>query len=373
MTWYGQPPSDDPTTAYATPGWPPPAGYEPPPPPPGYGAPSAGYGSSSGYGAASSEPSTSSVRVGPPPPAGYARQPRSGYEAPSYGPSTTAGWTGSAGEHRAVAGPTPPATPNRALRVIGGAVVVALSLTAGVVGGTLASDTGDGGTRAGSGATPVAAEAGTGIDVGAVVEALRPSVVSIETVVGQGQGPFAQQGRGAGTGVVIDDSGHIITNAHVVNGASSVTVTLPGVTEARPATVVGGDVSADIAVLRVDDMSGLTPVTTAPSDEIAVGDEVVAIGNALALEGGLTVTQGIVSALDRSIETESGTLPGLIQTDAAISSGNSGGALVDRHGRVVGINTAVATSSATTAASNIGFAISIDQALATADGIIRGG
>jgi putative serine protease PepD len=99
----------------------------------------------------------------------------------------------------------------------------------------------------------------------------------------------------------------------------------------------------------------------------------VAIGNALALEGGPTVTEGIVSALDRSISTESGTLTGLIQTDAAISSGNSGGPLVDAYGEVVGVNTAVASSGGGVEASNIGFVISIDRALEVARRLIEQG
>ena len=97
-----------------------------------------------------------------------------------------------------------------------------------------------------------------------------------------------------------------------------------------------------------------------------MGDDVVAIGNALALEGGPTVTRGIVSALNRTIEDESGSLSGLIQTDAAISSGNSGGPLVNAAGQVVGLNTAVATSSQSVSAENIGFAIPINQALQVA-------
>jgi S1-C subfamily serine protease len=106
---------------------------------------------------------------------------------------------------------------------------------------------------------------------------------------------------------------------------------------------------------------------------VQVGDEVVAIGNALALEGGPTVTEGIVSALDRSITTGSGTLTGLIQTDAAISSGNSGGPLVDAYGEVVGVNTAVAASGGGVEASNIGFVISIDRALEVARQLIDEG
>ena len=101
-----------------------------------------------------------------------------------------------------------------------------------------------------------------------------------------------------------------------------------------------------------------------------MGDVVLAIGNALALEGGMSVTQGIVSALDRTIETETGTLTGLVQTDAAISSGNSGGALVNAAGEVVGINTAVAASYGSVTASNIGFAIAIDDALTVASALI---
>jgi S1-C subfamily serine protease len=127
---------------------------------------------------------------------------------------------------------------------------------------------------------------------------------------------------------------------------------------AREATLVGADTSADIAVVQVDP-TGLVAADLATSTA-AVGDDVVAIGNALALEGGLTVTEGIVSALDRSIDTSSGTLHGLLQTDAAISSGNSGGPLVNAQGQVIGMNTAVATSSGSVSASNIGFAISID-------------
>jgi putative serine protease PepD len=103
---------------------------------------------------------------------------------------------------------------------------------------------------------------------------------------------------------------------------------------------------------------------------LAVGDEVVAVGNALALEGDMTVTTGIVSALDRSLDTASGTLTDLVQTDAAISSGNSGGPLVDTDGRVVGINTAVATSGGGRQATNVGFAISIDHALDVAEALV---
>ena len=138
------------------------------------------------------------------------------------------------------------------------------------------------------------------------------------------------------------------------------------------AEVVGVDTDADIAVLQVADHDGLRAATFSQKG-VQVGDQVVAIGNALALEGGPTVTEGIVSALDRSITTESGTLTGLIQTDAAISSGNSGGPLVDAYGQVVGVNTAVASSGGGVEASNIGFVISIDRALEVARQLIDQG
>jgi putative serine protease PepD len=217
-------------------------------------------------------------------------------------------------------------------------------------------------------ATPASAVQldGDTMDATAVVSSLSSSVVSIETKITARQGPFVQEGEGAGTGIVLDDQGHILTNAHVVAGAESVTVTLAGETTARTATVVGSDADADVAVLKVDDTDGLVPADLGDSSALQVGDDVIAIGNALALEGGMTVTEGIVSALDRQITTEEGSLGGLIQTDAAISSGNSGGPLVNAAGQVVGMNTAVASSSGTVAASNIGFVIPIDTAASVA-------
>jgi S1-C subfamily serine protease len=224
-------------------------------------------------------------------------------------------------------------------------------------------------------APPPAAEAvptalttsGGVIDVAAVVDAVQPSTVSITTSIFQRQGPFAGYAEGAGTGIVLDDEGHILTNAHVVADAETVTVTVNG--EERAATVLGGSLSDDIAVLQLDDPSGVVPATFASGD-VAVGDQVVAIGNALALDGGPTVTQGIISAVDRAIETEQGELSSLIQTDAAISSGNSGGPLADAAGEVVGVNTAVAASNGMQQASNIGFVIPIEQALALAERVI---
>ena len=116
--------------------------------------------------------------------------------------------------------------------------------------------------------------------------------------------------------------------------------------------------------IKIIGASGLTPASIGDSDSVAVGDDVVAIGNALDLEGGVTVTRGIISALDRSIDVENGQLSGLIQTDAAISSGNSGGPLVNAAGEIIGMNSAGAASSDSVTAENIGFAIAINHAMA---------
>ena len=203
------------------------------------------------------------------------------------------------------------------------------------------------------------------IDVEAVVGAVRKSVVRIQSQIVQDNGFFQQTGTAVGTGVIVSSDGYVVTNAHVVNGATSVVVTLDGQTQQRPARIVATDTSQDLAVLQIRGVSGLTPATFAATKTVQVGQDAVAIGEALALEGEPTVTRGIVSALGRSVQEDTGAnLSGMIQTDAAISSGNSGGPLVDAAGHVVGINTLVASSSDTTAANNIGFAIPSDHVLA---------
>jgi putative serine protease PepD len=161
---------------------------------------------------------------------------------------------------------------------------------------------------------------------------------------------------GAGTGMILTPDGEVLTNAHVVDGASSITVTLSGQSRSQPAELLGADPVADVALVKMNDVSHLPTVSLGSSGAAEVGDSVVAIGNALDLEGGLTVTKGIVSALDRTIGDEDETLQGLIQTDAAINPGNSGGPLVSAAGEVIGMNTAVAGD-----AQNIGFALAIDR------------
>jgi putative serine protease PepD len=248
--------------------------------------------------------------------------------------------------------------------------VVAVGTGAGFLGGRLAEADDTGSSGGVSAQANTVSFAGGTLDVGSAIAAVESSIVSVDTVTQVRRGRFTQSGAGAGTGVVIDSEGHILTNAHVVEGATSITITVNGETTARSATLVASDVAHDIAVLKVADSSDLVPAPFGSSADLVVGDDVLAIGNALALEGGMSVTQGIVSALDRTLETETGTLTGLVQTDAAISSGNSGGALVNAAGEVVGINTAVATGYGSVTASNIGFAIAIDDALTVASALI---
>ncbi|MGH9036103.1 MAG: S1C family serine protease, partial [Acidimicrobiia bacterium] len=159
---------------------------------------------------------------------------------------------------------------------------------------------------------------------------------------------------GQGSGIILTPDGEVLTNAHVVEGARTIRVTLFGENDSRAAELIGLDSGNDLALVRIQGASGLPAAELGSSASLAVGDDVVAVGNALGLRGDPSVTRGIVSGLGRSLDS----LTDLIQTDAAINPGNSGGPLVDAGGRVVGINTAVAGRGG----QNIGFAIPIDGA-----------
>ncbi|MCL4313755.1 MAG: trypsin-like peptidase domain-containing protein [Actinobacteria bacterium] len=183
-----------------------------------------------------------------------------------------------------------------------------------------------------------------------------------------------------GTGMIISPSGEVVTNNHVIAGATSISVTLMGHTHSMPATLIGTDPADDIALLKIKGVSNLPTVTLGNSSTVQVGDAVVAIGNALGLPGGLTVTQGIISAMGRTVQAsdpvtgQTETLTDMLQTDAAINSGNSGGPLVNSAGQVIGMNTAVAGSSAGNApAQNIGFAIPVDRIKSLLPQLLRGG
>ncbi len=191
-----------------------------------------------------------------------------------------------------------------------------------------------------------------------VATRLADSVVTVISTLGKTEA----DGRSIGSGVVVTSNGEILTNAHVIEGATSVVVRFAGETEPRVAKILAADTGNDLALIKVE-ATGLVAATFAKPGSVKIGDSVIAIGYALALDGGPTVTSGIVSAMKRTIETESGALNSLIQTDAAISSGNSGGPLVNLNGEVVGINTAVARGDSESAATNIGFSISVDEVL----------
>ncbi|MDP9299810.1 MAG: trypsin-like peptidase domain-containing protein [Actinomycetota bacterium] len=204
--------------------------------------------------------------------------------------------------------------------------------------------------------------------VAAVVRRSLPAVVNVTTDVFQpDQFGNVQQGKGVGTGFVVRQDGIIVTNCHVVEGGSKITVSTSAQTPKQyDARVIGGDCQHDLAVLKID-ATGLPTVPLGDSGALVLGQRVVAIGYALALEGGPTVTAGIVSALNRTITVQDPSCnvckngarvySDVIQTDAAINHGNSGGPLLNMAGQVVGINSAGADT-----AENIGFAIAIDSA-----------
>lgn len=245
------------------------------------------------------------------------------------------------------------------------AIGIVVSFAAGLIGGVLATQIDSGSSTSGMPYTQITAapvvsvdESGEITGVAAAATRIANSVVTISSLVDGVMGG----GESTGTGVIVTSNGEILTNAHVVEGATEVRVRFAGDTEPVTAVILAADAGNDLALLKVD-AQNLVAATFAKPGSVRVGDQVVAIGYALALDGGPSVTTGIVSAMRRTIFTESGALNSLIQTDAAISSGNSGGPLVNMRGEVVGINTAVARGSNNSAANNIGFAISVDEVL----------
>jgi putative serine protease PepD len=189
-----------------------------------------------------------------------------------------------------------------------------------------------------------------------------PSIIAVET--------SGLLGEGGGSGVVYSTDGYIVTNHHVVAETNDLTVVFSdgGRWEGE---LIGSDELTDLAVIRVG-RTDLTPIDIGSSGGLTIGERAVAVGNPLALEGGPSVTYGIVSALNRSLVVESGeVLYGLIQTDAPITRGSSGGALLDNTARLVGITTAIAVSDV--GAEGLGFAIPIDMALGVANDLIESG
>ncbi|MEU6642798.1 trypsin-like peptidase domain-containing protein [Saccharomonospora sp. NPDC046836] len=241
-------------------------------------------------------------------------------------------------------------------RLLGaGLLVVAVSAGTGAVAGRAAAPDGE----------PVsfpraALDPGSGEGLVGIAEQIRTGVVSI-----------AAPGRGGvagGSGFVLDDRAHILTNDHIVSGARSVTVTGSDGSRRR-AEVVGRDPRNDIAVLRVDPSGALTPLPLGRSGNVRVGEQVLAAGSPLGLSG--TVTSGIVSAVERQVRL-GGSTQTAVQTDASINPGNSGGPLVNARGEVIGVNTAIATYEGG-GSIGIGFAIPVDRAADVAERLIAGG
>ena len=212
----------------------------------------------------------------------------------------------------------------------------------------------------GTGTTPSSNTASTAAKVS-------PAIVDINTVLGNG--------AAAGTGMLVSSTGEILTNNHVVNGSTSITVSVQGRTQTYSAHVVGVDISQDIAVIQIDgSVSGLPTVKFADSSSLKVGDTVLAIGNALGRGGAPNVTSGQITALDQSITASSGgssseTLNGMIQSDAVIYEGDSGGALVNSSGQVVGMITAGQAQGYRSSASDVGFAIASNTAVSVVNRI----
>ncbi|MEV1246685.1 trypsin-like peptidase domain-containing protein [Nonomuraea sp. NPDC049750] len=285
--------------------------------------------------------------------------------------------------------PPPPKPPRRGFfvgrKTIAGLALAAVAVGGGAVGAVAATAFQD--TTVVSAPSPVFKAASNQLTVAQVAQKVQPSVVMI-----QGQ-------TGEGSGVVLSDDGLILTNNHVVVGAGQggqMTVKFNDGKTAK-ASVVGTDPSTDLAVIRADGVSGLTKASLGDSDQLQVGDAVLAIGSPLGLDG--SVTAGIVSALNRTVTVggeqdqqqqlppgwgqqreqqqgqESGatTLGDAIQTDAAINPGNSGGALVNAAGQVIGINSAIATNGGSSGNIGVGFAIPVNTAKQVSDQLISGG
>jgi len=269
-------------------------------------------------------------------------------------------------------GPPTATLPPQPRKQRGMGAVVVTAVIAGLVGGGAGFGgayalLGDGpGTALSSspqGSSAVNAAPGT---VTAAAQTVLPSTVDIRATLAQGEAE--------GSGVVLTANGDILTNNHVVAGSRELTVTLQDGSE-LPATVVGSSPSYDIAVIRVQGASGLTPAAIGDSNSLQVGQPVVAIGSPRGLTG--TVTTGIVSALDRTVtvqgEDGQAVVYNGLQTDAPINQGNSGGPLVNLDGQLVGINSAIETTGQNAGSIGLGFAIPIDQARRVAQEIMNTG
>ena len=265
--------------------------------------------------------------------------------------------------------------------VAGGLLVAMLGWVA-IAAGWVQADDGESTTTVSAPAPALAepaADRGTGLSVNQIYTEDSPGVVYIEAKQQPQPSPFNPFGRSGGgtatgSGFVIDHEGHILTNAHVVDGASDVTVRVGGEDgDTFEAKVIGADPSTDVAVLQVSDGADrLQPLTLGSSSQVKVGDPVVAIGNPFGLDR--SATAGIVSAVQRQISAPNGfTIENAIQTDAPINPGNSGGPLLDSQGRVIGITSQIESGGQSEGNVGIGFAVPIDTVREIAQQLISSG
>ena len=256
----------------------------------------------------------------------------------------------------------------------GGTVLGMKTFGGGASSGSVTLYTGSHGETAGSASVVNTSTVNTGklMTAAEVYKANVNSTVGIRTsITGTNYWGYQTQAAASGSGFIISKDGYILTNHHVIEDADSITVTLYD-GKSYDAELVGSDESNDVAVLKID-ADGLTPVVLGSSEALSVGDDVVAIGNPLG-ELTFSLTRGVVSALDRTITTQSSAME-LIQTDCAINSGNSGGALFNMYGEVVGITNSKYSNNGTGEASidNIAFAIPIDNIRSIVDSLITDG
>jgi putative serine protease PepD len=306
--------------------------------------------------------------VGPQAGAAHPANAGPGYPMQAY-PVPPEGWTPGA------TAPPGPARPNRAgkyVAIAAGAVVLALA--SGTIGAVAVLGLDDSGVLPTTSQTHVADPVIDRSSLSDIAQRVQPSVVSVKTETGEG------------SGVVLTADGYVLTNNHVVASARGNTVTLAFSNgKTAKATIVGTDPRTDLAVVKAQGVSGLTPAAFGDSGAMRVGDTVLALGSPLGLDG--SVTAGIVSAVDRTIQVggeqdessplqrSSGvtSISGVIQTDAAINPGNSGGALVNLEGQVIGINTAILTAGGGNGNIGVGFAIPGNRAKAVSEQLRSGG
>jgi S1-C subfamily serine protease len=314
--------------------------------------------------------------------------------SPPYGPSDAPGGAGGGGWNYGYGGlwtpppePPPARGPDSTRRALAAIAVVILVLVSGALGAVISAAVHDKSSPpvaspfiGGSRNNPFGSNSGTpntGSDESsAVASKVSPSLVNIYTTIETSSG----RGQAAGTGMIISSSGEVLTNNHVIADASTVRVELVATGKAHAAKVLGYDVKDDIALLQIDNVSNLKAVSLADATKVAVGDSIVAIGNAGGRGGSPTVTSGSVTALDQKVTAgdqgtgASETLVGMIEISAPIEPGDSGGALVNSRGQVIGMNTAAAVGDSFSgqSGSTTAFAIPINRAIRLAQQIGNG-